>query len=188
MTARRHAFTLLEMLLATALATLLIAGVLAMLVGVSRDRRRLASSVAAPAGQEFIEQLRRDLINAGTIAQDRDGRTLVLIGNGGIDRRSLAGNGRFARITYRRLSDASASCLLREQEYLDDPVRPDRWAELVAVGVNGIRVIPESTDAWPVDAGAETTGVVGATTTIPSRVRLHLDMPGGAINEELSVR
>jgi prepilin-type N-terminal cleavage/methylation domain-containing protein len=182
---RRRGFTLLEMLLATVLAALLMAAVLAMLVGVSRDRRRLTAATNTPRPQALIEQFRRDLINARTITRSRDGRSIVLVGQGAIDRQSLSCNNRYVRVSYRQIQDNRTPCLIREQEYLDNPARSERWSELVAVGVTSFRIIPESADAWPVADQAE---MNAGTTTIASRVRLHIDMTSAAVDEELWIK
>ncbi|HSV13046.1 MAG TPA: prepilin-type N-terminal cleavage/methylation domain-containing protein, partial [Tepidisphaeraceae bacterium] len=62
----RRAFTLLEMLLATALAAVLMLAVLTMLAGVSRDghRVRAAATSASPAQQAITERVRWDIVNA----------------------------------------------------------------------------------------------------------------------------
>src|SRR3954453_16944240 len=97
----RRAFTLLEMLLATALASVLMAAVLLMLAGVSRDRRRVSAGAASPMPQTIEERIRWDITNAQTIGVARDGGSVVLTGHGAIDGQSLTSNGRLAQVTYR---------------------------------------------------------------------------------------
>src|SRR5205823_14004162 len=60
-----------------------------------------------------------------------------LTGHGGIDPRTLAPNGRLVRVSYIRGAD---DVLRRKQTYLDDPVRPEPWSEIVAGDVQGLSV------------------------------------------------
>jgi prepilin-type N-terminal cleavage/methylation domain-containing protein len=179
----RRAFTLIEMLLATALAAVLMAAVLTMLAGVARDRRRVNAVTASPTPQPLIERIRWDLANAQTMDMGRDGGSVVLTGHGGIDHRSLISNGRLVQVTYR----TTVGCLMREQEYLDSPAQPDRWREVVVGAVRSFRMTPESSDATPVDTsdGAATT-----VTTVPSRVRVRIESSraGGSIDQELWIK
>jgi prepilin-type N-terminal cleavage/methylation domain-containing protein len=180
----RRAFTLLEMLLATALAAVLMAAVLLMLTGVARDQTHLnaAAAAASPLPQTLVDRMRWDIVNAESIDFGRDGSSVVLIGHGAIDRQSLTGNARFCQVTYRLAS----GCLTREQQYLDNPGQPDRWRELVAGNVRGFRITPESTDAFP---AGENGGVASATAvTVPSRVRLNLEAQNVSIDQELWIK
>jgi prepilin-type N-terminal cleavage/methylation domain-containing protein len=187
----RRAFTLLEMLLATALAAVLMAAVLLMLTGVARDQKHLNAAAAAaavspsaapPSARTLVDRMRWDIVNAETIDFGRDGSSVVLIGHGAIDRQSLTGNARFCQVTYRLAS----GCLTREQQYLDNPAQPARWRELVASDVRGFRIAPESTDAFPAD---ENGGVTSATAvTVPSRIRLNLEAQNVSIDQELWIK
>jgi type II secretory pathway pseudopilin PulG len=138
---KRTAFTLVEMLVAVIVASMLTAGVLAAVAGIARDRQRLARiDAAAPVSPHVIDLLRRDLTNATAIVPSPE--SLILEGHGGIDPQSLAANNRFARVTYRIRHAAGRSDLVREQRYLDDAVRPEPWAEWVAAGVTHVTVSP----------------------------------------------
>ncbi len=145
---RRHGFTLVEILLAVTIATVLMAAVLAVLSGIGRDQKRLAAedhpnrpSAAA------IELLRWDLTNAATITPTVDG--IVLQGHGGIDPSSLEPNNRLARVTYRVRRERGESNLFREQRYVDDPVRPEPWGELVLRDVRSVGVAPPGGNPKP---------------------------------------
>jgi prepilin-type N-terminal cleavage/methylation domain-containing protein len=166
----RRAFTLLEMLLATALAAVLMAAVLLMLAGVSRDRRRVSAATASPMLQTIEERIRWDIVNAQSMDVGNDGGSVVLTGHGAIDHQSLTSNGRLSQVTYRMTS----GCLVREQEYLDNPAQPSRWRALVAVNVHSFRVVAETADA---------TG-----SSVPSRVRLKLETTNAAIDKELWIK
>jgi hypothetical protein len=45
-------------------------------------------------------------------------------------------------VTYRIRRERDESILFREQRYLDDPVRPQPWGDLVLRDVRGVRVTP----------------------------------------------
>ena len=139
MTRFRGAFSLIEMLLATALVAVLTAALLALLGGVNRDIRTMRSAADRDRGFEAaLDLLSRDLGNALEFSRsDAQPNTIRIMGNIGIDRDTLASNGRLARVTYR--VDRNAA-LHREQQYLDDPDRPQRWDELAAVGVSELAV------------------------------------------------
>lgn len=197
----RTGFTLIELLLATVLSSILILGVLMVVAGLSRDRRRLniAQKQTADGTQLLIERLRWDLTNARTLAQSVDGRLLILVGHGGIDRRTLSPSGRLSRVIYRCEVENGIWVAAREQDYLDDPVRPDHWRELMGVGISGLSATPESSEPVPVDTDdadeispqaifARNPDRVGAAVRISSRVQVHLLIGKSAISEELRVR
>ena len=73
----RSGFTLIEMLLATVLAGLLMGGVLFMATAVGRDRARIALDENAPRGTGIAAQFRWDLTNAMTMASFGNGRGLT---------------------------------------------------------------------------------------------------------------
>ena len=166
----RRAFTLLEMLLAVTLSAILMAAVLVVLGGVARDRRALRA-ISTPTHEPLIAQLRWDLANARTMSQAGDRQSLTLIGNGGLDRRMLAPTGRLVAVTYRCI----ANQLVREQEYLDDPARPQRWRETVAWNVRNVAV------TW----AGEDIAVVDAAIPVPPRVHVYLDIANEQLDREL---
>src|SRR2546421_237164 len=124
MSCRRHAFSLFEMLITTILAAILMGGVLWMSAALARDQQRLAAR-SETSIEGIVELFRFDLANARTMTQSLDGRVLVLIGHGGIDRRALAPTNRLTRVTY-RIDIERGGTLSRTQEYIDDRVRPQR--------------------------------------------------------------
>ncbi len=143
----RTGFTLIEILLAVTLATILMAAVLAVLGGVARDQRRLSAVEKTTHPAAAIELLRWDLTNAATITPTVDG--IVLQGHGGIDPSSLEPNNRLARVTYRVRRERGESNLFREQRYVDDPVRPEPWGELVLRDVRSVGVAPPGGNPKP---------------------------------------
>src|SRR5262249_34325213 len=145
-----------------------------------RDTRRLAARTNSSA-QGIIDLLRFDLANSRSLSQSPDGLTIVLVGHGALDRRALTPNNRLVRVTYR--VDSSGT-FTRQQEYLDEPARPQRWNDLVATGVARVDITTTSNDSEPVAEAAIAPAMLGArrigdvrvapqevmSTSIPSRV------------------
>jgi prepilin-type N-terminal cleavage/methylation domain-containing protein len=189
-----RAFSLIEMLVATALASVLMYAVLLVAANLSRDRKMLTQMNSDPP-QPVVDLLRWDISNADTASQRADGQVLILIGHGGVDRATLLPNGRLAQITYRITNRPVTGTLVRQQEYLDDPVRPDAWQELVAAGATDIAIRPASGDVSyvsntdpfsPQDASPQRQP--RTTMRLPSRVRLHIDMKPMGVDEELWIK
>ena len=164
---RRAGFTLVEILLAVTIAAILMAAVLAVLSGVGRDQKRLATQDKTNRPTAAIELLRWDLTNADTITPAADG--IVLEGHGGIDASSLKPNNRLTRVTYRIRRDGREPDLVREQRYLDDPIRPQPWADLMLRGVRAVGVTPAGNPKSP-------------------RVSVQLVRDGGTVTEQLWVQ
>jgi prepilin-type N-terminal cleavage/methylation domain-containing protein len=143
----RRGFTLVEILLAVTIAAVLMAGVLAVLTGVGRDHRRLMAEDKPNRPSAAIELLRWDLTNARTVIPIAGG--VILEGHGGIDPTSLTPNNRLTRVTYRVRRDARESNLFREQQYLDDAIRPQPWEDLVSRDVHAIGVSPAGNEKVP---------------------------------------
>jgi prepilin-type N-terminal cleavage/methylation domain-containing protein len=138
----RRAFTLIEMLMATALTALLLGAVLSVASALARDARRARPALAPQNTDAAFDQLRWDIANASSMSASRDGRELVLIGHGGIDSATMRPTGRLARVAYQ----STAAGLVRRQEYLDDPAHPQAWSELLLAGASGIAAEPASLD------------------------------------------
>ncbi len=132
-------FSLIEMLVATVLSAVLMSALLAVLAGVARDRRLLRAMTPTPPATG-IDLLEWDVRNASTISSAADA-PLILVGNDGIDRASLAPDGRLVRVVYRVVDKT----LWRQQEYLDDPVRPMPWQELMSADFRSLSVNREGT-------------------------------------------
>jgi prepilin-type N-terminal cleavage/methylation domain-containing protein len=182
---KRRGFTLVEMLLASVLAVVLMLALLTMLSGVSRDGKRLRAGAGATSATPYAlpERVRWDLVNAQTLELDRNGGgRVILVGHSAIERQTLTSSGRLVQVTYRTTPDG---CLVREQESLDNPANPDRWSELLAAEVRGFRLTPESIDALAANVGE---GISTTAITVPSRVRLHIETVGWSIDRELWIK
>jgi hypothetical protein len=153
---RWRAFTLLELILATALAGALLGGVLAASSRLSREGRALAARAGEPRAEDVFGLIRRDLINAAsirTVSSD-----LILRGYGGIDPRTLSSTSRLIQVSYRVRPGVG---LVRQQEYLDDLSHPARWSELVLCGATQLEA-----------------------QRIARSIRLRIQMPGGRSIEQ----
>ncbi len=139
----RRAFTLLEMLLATTLTAVLLAGVLSVSAALARDARRLQARSEQLQPDAVFNLLRWDLANASSLEQSRDARELVLYGHGALDRDTLGATGRMTRVVYAIRPGVG---LVREQRYLVDPAHPRAWSELVLAGAVQIEAFPTALD------------------------------------------
>jgi type II secretory pathway pseudopilin PulG len=135
---KRSGFTILEVLLATVLAALLLGGVLGISATLARDERRLrraASDDTGAAADAAVEMIRWDLANASDVTGSRDGREIVLVGHGSLDPETLRPTNRLARVVYAIRPGVG---LLRQQRYLDDAARPRPWSDLVLSGATRV--------------------------------------------------
>jgi hypothetical protein len=144
--------------------------------------------------------LQWDLANASYLTSGLDGRTVTLLGHGGIDPQSLSPNGRLTRIRYRVIADEQGNRLCREQEYMDDPRGRQRWSDVVSTGVKSLWVAAgngaESVDRdaavalgmLPASSAALGLAEIPATLTVPAQVRVRIEMEKTVIDRELQLR
>jgi hypothetical protein len=179
------------MLLATTLASILMGAVLTATAALARDQRLMELAEPAARSTGAFDLLRRDLANgAAFIGQPRpDG--FVIIGHGGIDARTLQPNGRLCRVAYR----VDGGFLTREQDYLDDPIRPDRWREIVGVNVKRIDLRPISADGERMTLGEDVEERIRAgrsgpivTTRVASRIRVRIEYADGMADRDVMLR
>ena len=135
---RRRGFTLIELLLAASMASLLMLGILIAVGGTVRDAQRLRTPDSAGAEQSIMRMVQRDLAHATSVSRLENGQ--VLVGNAALDPHSGLPSGRLARITYRIERQGDLAFLVREQVYLDDPIRPTPWRDVMAVGATGLSI------------------------------------------------
>jgi prepilin-type N-terminal cleavage/methylation domain-containing protein len=184
-------FSLVEILLATTLAAMLMGAVLTATAALSRDRQRMELAEPAARSTGAFDLLRRDLANGATLVGQPGPGGFVVIGHGGLDASTFQPNGRLCRVAYR----VEGGVLTREQDFLDDPIRPDRWREIVGVNVRRIDLTPTSVDGERMTLGEDVeerlrggrTGPI-AVTRVPSRVRVRIDYADGVADREVVVR
>jgi prepilin-type N-terminal cleavage/methylation domain-containing protein len=194
----RGGFTLIEMLLATTLAAILMGGVLTATAALARDRRRMEARTAIDPSTGVMEMIRRDLANGAAIVGATTPSGFELVGFGSIDAKTFAANQRLVQVRYRvTRSGTGAGALVREQTYLDDAIRPDRWSEVVAAGVKKMTLTALSDDADPVHLsddvaerlrGANGSGAIVAARRVPSRVRVRIEFLNRVVDREMVLR
>lgn len=194
----RSAFTLVEMLLATILASILMAGVLVTTAALSRDRLRIETHEARTQTTAPLELIRRDLESAVAMVGASDARGFEAITFSAIDPQSLLPNQRLARVRYQIIQQGRQSVLIRDQAYLDDPVRVDRWSEIVAVGARRLTIVALSADDEPVRISDDITERLLAISRqkrapsiarrAPSHLRVRLETTTGAVDREMVLR
>ena len=195
MSLRRAGFTLIEMLVAGAIAALLVGGMALMLGGLGRDRARLQARSDARPAEQTLELIRRDLTNATSVIAQPN--LVTIDGFGGIDRSAMASTNRAARVVYRVRRDGTRSALVREQRFLDDPVRTEPWAEVVASGATRLTITSDATpdpsalaleaDEMPT-ATAATSPASSNKGSAPALVRVRIEFVNGVIDQELRIR
>jgi type II secretory pathway component PulJ len=178
----RSGFTLIEVLLASIIAVVLIGGMLLMLSSLARDRARLQARTDVQRSDRMLELLRWDLANASKVSSQTN--LLTLEGYGGIDRAHRVGTNRAARVVYRVRRDGVRSALVREQRFVDDPISAQPWTEMVANGATRLIVTSSASPDGAAAADASSTTVSAA----PALVRVRVEFADHLIDRELRIR
>jgi prepilin-type N-terminal cleavage/methylation domain-containing protein len=171
----RGGFTLIELLVATLLVAVLMSSVVLIAGGLARDQRDLSAMSNVHEADGAFAMLRYDLLNSRYVIPSGNGATII--GHAGLDPNNLTVMGRPTRVIYRVVQGE----LLREQQLLDDPARPQRWTELVSSGVTSFAIEPASADprllAPPGTVSPAVIGPVSGRSEVwrtPSRVHLRI--------------
>jgi hypothetical protein len=152
-------FTLVEMLLATVLTTILMVGVLAVITtlgtrgAVADGARPLEGLSDAQAAEACARLVREDLDVATHIDATKTGE-LRLSGYGALDARSRERTGRPVNIRYAVEEIDGRPWLVRRQESLDAVGRDDILQDLVCAGVRRMELVktpPDLKDGPPVE-------------------------------------
>jgi prepilin-type N-terminal cleavage/methylation domain-containing protein len=138
---RRRAFTLIELLAASALSAMIMLVLLQVIASISRSRVAVAREMNSRAGQtqwksELIELLRRDMLNA-TAARLESGR-LTLTGHCSADRDMLHLTHEPVSVVY----EVDRGRLIRRQMARDGMPRGDDFDEIVCAGVTKFSLQP----------------------------------------------
>jgi hypothetical protein len=176
------------MLVATAIAAVMTAGVLFVVAGMGRERAALAKRIAKQPPRQMLDLLRWDLANAEAMISSPRGDGLILIGHGGLDRSTLAPNGRLARVAYQVERSGNLPRLVREQSYLDDRARPEPWRELVLRRVDKLYALPVSMQL-PAPLPDELAQVAGrGAQRLPQRLRVVVQRGPVKFDQEIRVQ
>lgn len=179
----RKAFTILELLAATALTAVLMTAVLKVVGSLGRSRAALALHAdVAPWRADLFDTIRRDLSNSAQANFRPDG--MVLIGHGAIDPATMSTIDQPVTVTY-RLADVDGHCwLVRTQAARGGPTDAPAWSELLCPDVAAFTV-------RPVGGLADATTAAGANAnqTVPAVVLVRLDETSGPpVTETLVLR
>jgi prepilin-type N-terminal cleavage/methylation domain-containing protein len=172
MTFRQRGFTLVEVLLTSALAAILCIAVLGVVTSLSRDLRRAQTSDQAEGlwRQRLVQSLASDLSSArqvqwsgsvsgegsapgrspGTLSGSLPGAGVpgslpgvVIRGYEALGAGDLTPSARPVQITYRLVQAGGESLLLRDQRLLDEPAGgSERSSQLLACGVKSLEIQP----------------------------------------------
>lgn len=194
---RARAFTLVEMLLASTLAAVLMGAVLTVAAAVARDQRRLETGQMTDHSTAIFAPIRRDLANgAALIPTDPD--AIELISHACLDPGTMGATQRLGLIRYHVARRPGVpSVLLREQRFLDDPVRPQTSREIVATGVTGLTITAVSADGEAIRLGDEVGERVRAAgersqtpgaTRVPSRLIVRIGFRDAAVECDMVLR
>jgi prepilin-type N-terminal cleavage/methylation domain-containing protein len=137
-----HGFTLVEMLVTLAAATILMSGVLVVVSASARDRLHMkALEDRQTLSQErLLELLRIDLVNARALQPLPEDRGIVMSGFAAIDHSTFARNDRAVEVRYEVQGDETHKVVIRQQRYLDERVPTKPWTEIVVDGVSALTV------------------------------------------------
>ncbi len=166
---RARGFTLVELLLATALSTLLLLGVTAVIASLGSAAQRegrgqqAAHAIGPAAVDAWVRLLREDMANASEVEVSGDNE-LTLIGHAALDPRSGERTHRPARVVYAVERIGARDWLVRRQHALDELNSRNVSRRLVLCGVAGFEldsrgadtVADEGTDARRPQASVST--------------------------------
>jgi len=179
----RRAFTILEMLAATALTVLLMAAVLVVIGTLGPSRAALDRQAQGGAWRaDLLEMLRYDLSNATSVSFRSDGMTLS--GHGALDRNTLVRRHEPVTVNYELANIHGRNWLVRSQAWREGWSSEPRWSELLCPDVSGFMVRPASVSDVP-QAGISRQQ--NAYQSVPSVVSVVLNGTDGQITTETLV-
>jgi type II secretory pathway component PulJ len=179
----RRAFTILEMLAATALTVLLLAAVLVVIGSLGPSRAALARQPQGGAWRaDLLDMLRYDLSNATAVSFRSDAMTLT--GHGALDRTTLARRHEPVTVVYELASIRGRLWLVRGQASREGWSGEPGWSELLCPDVSGFTVRAASLAGVP---EVEDSRQRGAGQSVPRIVSVLLNGPDGQITTDTLV-
>jgi hypothetical protein len=144
------AFTLVELLAASALAAVLMVVLFQVIVSLGRSRAALAAAAGdgrtgphAAWKADLLDTLRRDLANATEVRVGRD--EVEITGHGSLDRQTLAAAHEPVTVVYGLVGPAGRASLVRRQSPRGGVTNDRAWSELVCANVSRFSLEPVST-------------------------------------------
>ena len=189
---RPRAFTLLELLAASALAAVMMVVMLQVIAALSRDKVALDRKAAAddwtPWQRDLVESLRWDLSHAAEGTAEPN--LLKLTGHGALDQATLAPLHRPVTVSYRIEQLGDRSWLVRRQTPRGGAAGGGGWSELVCPDVTRFVLEPveerESDPLWASIRPRRPRGPVPIDASTRA-VRLRFDGPSGVIVDRVLV-
>jgi len=179
----RRAFTLLELLAATALSALLMVAVLHVLGTISRDRQSMAGRPGPQVWRaDLVDTFRRDL--AGSTGVRYGTNALVLTGQAALDRRTVAPRDEPVTVSYGLTSLHGRTWLIRRQASRNARSNEGSWMELLCPDVVGFSVRPVDAE---VGMGGLLNEPADAPRSVPACVVLRIETAGEMPVEETLV-
>jgi hypothetical protein len=179
----RRAFTILELLAATALTALLMAAVLHVVGAIGASRATLARHSDAGAWRsDLLDLVRRDMTNASKVTFRADGMTLT--GRAALEAGTLELRHEPVTVVYGLSVIDGRAWLVRRQSPREGLSHAPAWAELVCPNVTGFVVRRASSIP-----GANGTDLValGLPQDVPAAVTISLTGADGAVMNETVV-
>lgn len=185
-----RAFTLLELLAATALAAVLMVVLLQVVASMARGKvvlERDAAADTAPWQSDLLENLRWDLTN--TVEGTAEPGRLRLSGHGSLDRATLEPEHRPVNVSYAVEQRGGRSWLVRRQSPRGGLTNERGWSELVCPNVASFIVEPvEAPDPVWAKIGVRRPPRAPVTLDASTRaVRLRVDGITGVIVDQVVV-
>ena len=179
----RRAFTLLELLAATALSALLMVAVLHVLGTIGRDRRTMAANPGPQVWRaDLLDTVRRDL--AGSTGVRNGNNALTLTGQAALDRRTLAPRDEPVTVTYSLTTLHGRTWLTRRQASRNGRGNESAWMELICPDIVAFSVRPIDAEPAPLlDEAAD------APRAVPASVVVRIEIAGEVpVEENLALR
>jgi hypothetical protein len=179
----RKAFTILELLAATALTALLMVAVLHVVGTIGASRAALARQADAGAWRaDLLDQLRRDLTNASKVSFGQNSMTLA--GHGALDARTLELRHEPVTVVYGLSVIDGRSWLVRRQAPRDGLSNAPAWGELICPDITGLAIVRVNGPA-----GAIVAAPSAMPEDVPAAVTVLLNGPDGPVmNQTLVLR
>lgn len=179
----RRAFTLLELLAATALSALLMVAVLNVLAAVGRDRRAMAERPGPQVWRaDLLDTVRQDL--AGSTGIRYGNNAVFLTGHAALDRETLAPRDEPVMVSYGIALLHGRTWLTRRQAARNARGGEGSWMELLCPDVTAFSVRPGAAEFG---AGTPPVQAAGDWQSVPASVVLRIEAAGQATVEETLV-
>lgn len=172
----RRGFTILELLVATALTAVLLAAVFQVVGSLGRSRAALARQADHSQWKsDLLETLRIDLSNSTAVSFRNNG--IMLTGHCALQQSTLAYDHLPVTVNYAIVNIHGRTWLVRTQEPRGAPSNESGWTELVCPDVSGFSMKSASL--------ISSAGVEGA--VVPPVVSVVVDGSGGRILDDTLV-